>query len=96
VTAVTILDKNGGDAPQFPGLVEATAEAVEVETVCADKLCTTVANDEVVDALGGTPYAPFKVNRTGSAGGVFEKMFYFFLMHRQKFLQTCHARSNIE
>jgi transposase len=40
---------------------------------------------------------PFKINSTeGTTGGVWEKMFHFFSLHREEFLKHYHQRSNAE
>lgn len=96
VTAATILDKHAADAPQLPELLKTTAENFTVKEVPADKGYTSLDNYDAVAAVGGTMYAPFKVNATGAAGGLFEKMFHYFLFQRQEFLKHYHARSNVE
>jgi transposase len=96
VTAAAILDRDAADGPQMPGLLETTAKGFTVEEVAADKAYTSVANYDAVATAGGTLFAPFKTNMTGAAGGVFEKMFHFFALHREAFLRHYHARSNVE
>jgi transposase len=96
VTAVEILDKYAGDSPQMPALVETTAKTFKINEVDADKAYTAVENFDVVAKHGGTLYAPFKSNMTGAAGGIFEKMYYKFMLSREEFLQHYHQRSNVE
>lgn len=96
VTSVVILDKNANDSPQLPKLVNDTAENFTVNEVCADKGYTSADNFDAVAAVGGTFYAPFKSNATGAAGGLFEKMFYRFMILREEFLAKYHQRSNVE
>ena len=38
--------------------------------------------EEVVRA-GGTPFIAYKTNATGAAGGMFERMFHYFLYRRE-------------
>ena len=45
---------------------------------------------------GGTLFAAFKSNTTGSVGGLFEKMFHYFQFQRDDFLAHYHKRSNVE
>jgi transposase len=97
VTAVTILDKNAGDCPQFKPLVEATAENFRVERVPADKGYLSKDNLELVEGLGGTAYVPFKSNSVaGEAGTIWERMYHYFQFRREEFLKHYHQRSNIE
>lgn len=96
VTAVVILDKNANDSPQLPKLVNDTAKNFTVNEVCADKAYPGTENFESVAGVGGTLYAPFKSNATGAAGGLFEKMFYRFMIDRETYLKHYHQRSNVE
>jgi transposase len=96
VTAVVIGEKDAADSPQFPKLLEDTAKGFTVKEVPADKAYTAAEHFDAVDALGGTLYAPFKSNATGAAGGIFEKMYFKFMLQREEFLQHYHKRSNVE
>jgi transposase len=96
VTAVVILDKNAADVAQLPALVNDTAKNFTVKEVSADKAYAALENFDAVDAVGGTLYTPFKRNATGAVGGLFEKAFHFFCLHRAKFLTHYHKRSNVE
>jgi transposase len=53
-------------------------------------------NFNAVDAVGGTLYAAFKSNATGSVGGLFAKMFHLFSLNREDYLAHYHKRSNVE
>jgi transposase len=96
ITAAFIGDKDAGDSPQMPGLLETTAEGFNVKEVAADAAYASADNFNAADAAGATLYAAFKSNTTGAAGGVFEKMFLTFLMNREEYLKHYHARSNVE
>jgi transposase len=96
VTAAEILDKNAADSPQLVPLARKTAENFTIREVSADKAFSGVDNIEAVAALGGVAFIPFKSNATGGAGGLFEKMFHFYALHRDEFLQHYHKRSNVE
>ena len=56
----------------------------------------SVENIETVFDCGGTPFIQFKANSTGSAGGLFEKMFHFYAMNRDEYMAKYHKRSNVE
>lgn len=96
VTSVTITGKDANDSPQLPGLVEATAENFTLAEVSADKGYSGTDNHDAIAKTGATPYIAFKVNATGEAGGVFEKMFHFYQYNRDAFLSHYHKRSNVE
>ncbi len=97
VTSVIILGKDAGDVNQLPPLVKATAEGgFTVKEVSADAAYASLDNFNAVDAVGGTLYAAFKSNTTGGVGGLFEKAFHYFSLHREEFLSHYHLRSNVE
>ena len=97
VTAVEIAERHANDCPQFPALVEKTAENFTVREVPADKAYLSVDNLELVEKLGGAAYVPFKVNSIqGEAGSLWERMFLYYSFRREEFLKHYHQRSNIE
>ena len=97
ITACEILDKDAADCPQFKPLVQTTAESFRVEEVVADKAYLSRENLEQVDALGATPYIPFKINSVpAEAGDLWERMYHFFAMHREEWDKRYHQRSQAE
>jgi transposase len=96
VTAVEILDRDAADCPQFKPLVRATAENFKIGEVSGDKAYLSAENIETVFDCGGTPFIQFKANSTGSAGGLFEKMFHFYSANRDEYMTKYHKRSNVE
>jgi transposase len=97
VTAVTILDRDAGDSPQFKPLVEKTTENFTVAEVAADKAYLSHDNLGLVNALGGTTYVPFKSNSSaGEEGSLWERMFHYFQFRREDFLKHYHQRSKAE
>jgi transposase len=97
VTAVRIEDRDAADCPQFVPLLKTTTESgFTVKQVSADKAYLSVENVETVAECGGTAFIPPKVNTTGGVGGLFEKMFHYYLFRRDEFLKHYHRRSNIE
>lgn len=97
ITAVRILDKDAADSPQFKPLLEkTTAAGFFIEEVSADKAYLSAENIEAVFMEGGTPFIMPKLNTTGGIGGLFEKMYHFFLYKQEEFLQHYHQRSNVE
>jgi transposase len=51
-----------------------------------------------VKNVGGKAYIPFKKNATGKAGGstIWMKMYHYFMLNRDNFMEHYHKRSNIE
>lgn len=97
VTAVVIEGRDAGDSPQFKPLVQTTAENFTVKEVPADKAYLSHENLALVEDLGGTAYVPFKSNsQPGEAGSLWEKMYYYYNLHREEFLAHYHQRSNAE
>jgi transposase len=98
VTHVVITDGKRADSPQFPELVKETAKFFEIKEVCADKGYLSRENMQTVWDLGGIPYIPFKSSSTGKSRGskAWRKMYLWFQLHREKFMDRYHQRSNAE
>lgn len=97
VTSVAVTDRDVADAPQFAPLVRATAERFAIAEVSADKAYSTREALTVVDAVGGTPYIPFKWNARGDGShALWNKLFHFFSFQREEFVAHYHKRSNVE
>jgi transposase len=98
VAAVAITDGNGGDSPQFGPLVRKTSEGFTINEVSADMAYSSRDNHDLVGAIGGTAYIPFKKSATGRAGGsaLWKKMYHYFQLNRDDFMEHYHKRSNIE
>jgi transposase len=96
VTAVEIHGRDAADSPLLPALVNKTAENFTVKEVSADKGYLSVENVEAIVAVGAEPFIAPKVNTTGEAGGLFEKMYHYYQFRREEFLQHYHKRSNVE
>jgi transposase len=97
VTSVEIDQSNQSDYNQFEPLVNATPQNFTINEVSADKAYLGNSTLNLVDSLGGTLYAPFKINSTeGEPGSVWNKMYAFWQFHHEAFLQHYHSRSNVE
>jgi transposase len=98
VAAVAITDENGGDSPQFGPLVRKTAEGFTINEVSADMAYSSRLNYQLAANTGGKAYIPFKKSATGRAGGsaLWKKMFHYFQLNRDDFMEHYHKRSNIE
>ena len=64
--------------------------------VSADKAYLSDANLRHIEEHGAYPYIPFKSNATPGKGGVWEKMYHLYHLHREEFDLRYHQRSNVE
>ena len=99
ITGVEVTEGNAGDSPQFKPLVNATHEAgFEMNEVSADKAYLSLDNMRTVDKLGGTPYIPFRSNSVATANKkrLWKKMFHYFQLNQDEFMEHYHKRSNVE
>ena len=97
ITAVEVTANESADAPHFPPFVETTAKHFTVRDVSADKAYLSRKNLQSVEAVGGTPYIPFKSNsRPGNNGELWKRLYHFFHLNRPAFLEHYHKRSNVE
>jgi transposase len=96
VAAVIILDKNANDSPQLPHLTKETAKGFTVKEMSADAAYSSLENFEAVNAVGGQLYAAFKTTANGAVGGLFEKVYLMFRLHKDEYLKHYHQRSNSE
>lgn len=96
VTGIVVGDKYLGDAPQLPELVRRTAENFKIDEVSGDKAYLSADNLTTIDYHGGTPYIPFKSNSVIGNSPLWDRMFHYFNLRRDEFLQHYHRRSNVE
>ena len=98
VAAVAITDANSNDSPQFGPLVRKTASGFTINEISADRAYSSRLNLQTVANAGGKAYIPFKKNATDKCRGPFlwNKMYHYFQLNRDEFMEHCHKRSNIE
>ena len=98
VAAVAITDGNGADSPQFGPLIKKTATGFTINEVTADMAYSSRLNLQAVANEGGKAYIPYKKNATGKARGstLWSKMYHYFQLNRDDFMEHYHKRSNIE
>ncbi len=99
ITAVEITQAYGADSPQFISLAQQTHEnGFEVKEMTGDRAYSSRANLACIEELGGTAYIPFKSNARARAGTVrlWKKMYHYFMLNREEFMQHYHLRSNVE
>ena len=98
VAAVAITDAYSNDSPQFGPLVKKTAEGFRINEISADMAYSSRNNLQLVANEGGKAYIPFRKNATGKARGstLWSKMYHYFQLNRDDFMEHYHKRSNIE
>ena len=98
VAAVAITDAYSNDSPQFGPLVKKTAQGFAINEISADMAYSSRLNLQIVANEGGKAYIPFKKNATDKRRGSFlwSKMFHYFQLNRDEFMEHYHKRSNIE
>lgn len=97
ITSVKITTEEGADCPQLPELANKTAEHFDMQELSGDKAYLSKDNFELMDTLGGTFYVPFKSNSQPTGNGMlWKKMYHYFMLNNEEYLQHYHARSNAE
>ena len=98
VTAVRITEAYSNDQKEFPELVQKTSKNFHIDELSADKGYLSYKNMKMIDDMGATAYIPFKTNSTARSQKkkLWKKMFHYFMLNREEFLQHYHKRSNVE
>ncbi len=98
ITSVEVTEGSGSDMKQFEPLVSKTADNFEIGEVSADKAYSSRNNHDLIEEVGGMPFIPFRDKTRGLARGspMWKKMWHYYNLRREEFLQHYHKRSNIE
>lgn len=99
VTAVEVTEKYDHDTNQFETLVEQTAENFTIKEISADAAYLSKDNMQTAVKAGAYPYIAWKSNSriTEKEGNeLWNKLFYYFSLNKEKFLERYHQRSNSE
>lgn len=98
VTNIVITHENGHDSPQFKPLLTGAAKNFKIHDVLADKAYSSRDNLNTVGDVGGVPYILFKNHATGYTRGspLWNKMYHYFQLNRDEFMEHYHKRSNVE
>jgi transposase len=97
VTSVRITTELDNDSPELKALVQQTAENFDMKEITADKAYSSIDNHEIIAEAGATPYIAFKKNVTGKVGGgMWKKMYHYFMLNNDSFMEHYHQRSNAE
>lgn len=100
ITGVEIgFEHHTADSPQFIPLVKSTYNnGFTIKEVSGDKAYLSRGNFDAVADLGAIAYIPFKTNSNqhGRGGKVWNKMYYYFKLCNDEFMEHYHKRSNVE
>jgi transposase len=97
IPSVKITTEFDNDSPELKALVDNTAEHFDMEELSADKAYLSRENLEHIESKGATPFVPFKSNSKPSGNGsVWKKLYHYFMLNNEEFLEHYHKRSNAE
>ena len=97
ITSVSITSEFDNDSPELKKLVNATAQNFNMEEISADKAYLSKDNLEHIEEKGAMPFIPFKKNNNATGkGAIWKKMYYYFQLNNEDFLEHYHKRSNAE
>lgn len=99
ITAAEVTERYEHDHNYFAPLVEATAKNFEMIEISADAAYLSKANLQTAVDNGIYPYIAWKSNsrETDKTGNeLWNKLFHFYAMNKDKFLEHYHRRSNVE
>src|SRR5208283_3837345 len=98
VTNVVVTAENVHDTKQFKPLLDGLTKNFDVKEISADKAYSSRDNLAAVAAIKANAYIPFRKDATGRAAGcaLWNKMYHYFKMNQEEFMEHYHKRSNIE
>lgn len=99
ISAVEVTDRFEADSNYFETLVEDTVNNFEMEEISADKAYLSKANLQTAVDNNAIPYIAWKANSraTNKKGNhLWNKLFHWYSLNQEKFLERYHQRSNVE
>lgn len=103
VSSVEISEWNEHDNRFFAPLLERTASNFTISEVSADKAYLARKNLDAVEAIGATPFIPFKSSTAHLRQAplpemetAWSRMYHWFAYNREDFMNHYHKRSNVE
>ena len=97
VTSVDISGWEAHDTTYFAALVEETARHFRMAEITADKAYLSHRNTAIAESVDAVPFIPFKSNTVPTAEDTaWGRMYHYFMLNRQDFLDHYHRRSNAE
>lgn len=99
ISAVEVTERFEADSNYFETLVEDTVKNFEMEEVSADKAYLSKANLQIAINNNAIPYIAWKANSKIShkeGNHLWNKLFHYYALNQDKFLEHYHQRSNVE
>jgi transposase len=99
ITALEITDRTSNDMNHFIPVLEATRKNFNVEKVMADKAYSSMHHFAYTELNGIDAYIPFRDNAKGvsrNSTAIWERMYHYFNLNREEFLQNYGRRENVE
>ncbi len=98
ISSVKVTSEFENDSPELKVLVSKTAENFDMEEVSADKAYSSRDNLALIESMGATPFIPFKENASETPKGVviWRRMYHYYMLNRDEFLEHYHKRSSAE
>lgn len=98
ITSVKVTSQFENDCPQLKELVNKTAENFDMEEISGDKAYLSRNNINAIEEVGAKAFIPFKSNSTAKPKNspLWKKMYHYFMLNQDDFLEHYHKRSNVE
>jgi transposase len=105
ITSVEITTEHENDTRFFAPLIQKTNQnGFNMQEVSADKAYNSKDNYNTIHEIGGIAYIPFKSNTSpwgnsssqGSRAKLWRRMFHYFQLRQDEFMEHYHQRSNVE
>lgn len=98
VTEIVITADNVHDTKPFRTLLNGTAKNFDIKEISADKAYSSRDNPTAVAEINANAYIPFLKTARGRSHGspLWNKMYHYFKMNQEEFMEHYHKRSNIE
>ena len=104
ITSAVVTPGESSDSKQMPRMVKTTAHNFTIDEYSGDMAYLSRENLDVVVKAGGKPFIPYKVNsvprnsrhKQDDKMDLWEKLYYYWKLHREEWLEHYHQRSNVE
>jgi transposase len=99
ISAVEVTERHEADSNYFETLVKDTVQNFEMEEISADKGYLSRANMQTAVDNNAVPYIAWKSNSraTNKEGNhLWNRLYHFYALNQEKFLEHYHQRSNVE
>ena len=96
VTSLIVTESKVHDGQMLVPSLERTAENFTIKDVMADKAYLSRENVAQIAKMGARPVIKMKENSRGHGHRAWQRLWAFFHLNREDFLNVYHQRSNVE